>query len=412
MTIARTLRTLSAVAAATGFLAVTGCGAEVGPRATPDQTPTGQRSEVTGTRIAVSYDGGVLVLDRDTLKPVADLKRPGFLRLNPAGDQRHLLVSDGDGFSVLDTGVEVKAHGDHSHYFAGQARFDAVRYPAPEPGHVVRHAGKVALFSDAAGTVRMLKPQEITMTPAADPVWTAPSPHHGVAVPTEEGGMLVSVGTEDGRSGAAVLDKAMKQVAKSDDCPDLHGEATTANGTILAGCTDGALLFKDGAFVKVDSPDPYGRIGTQAGSPESDVVLGDYKTDPDAELEEPTRVSLIDTDSEKLRLVDLGASYSSRSLGRGPDAEALVLGNDGRLHVIDPESGKITQRIKVTDPWQEPTAWQRPRPTLLVEDDTAWVTDPANSTVHVVYLPAGKVVDTVELPQIPNEISGVGAPTA
>ena len=69
------------------------------------------------------------------------------------------------------------------------------------------------------------------------------------------------------------------------------------------------------------------------------MLLGDYKTDPDAELERPTRVSLIDTRDASLRLVDLGTSYSFRSLGRGPEGEALVLGTDGALHVLDPESG-------------------------------------------------------------------------
>ncbi|GAB3763091.1 zinc metallochaperone AztD [Microlunatus parietis] len=396
--------TLTAALAAT-LLAVAGCATPSEPAA-PSGAGT-ERPEVTGPRISVSYNGGILVLDRDTLEPVADLKLPGFLRLNPAGDRRHLLVSTPDGFRVLDTGVEVKGHGDHDHFFAGEATLTDITYPAPEPGHVVRHAAKVALFSDGAGTVQVLDPAKIT-TPPGEPTWTAPAPHHGVAVPLPDGGLFVSVGTEEGRTGAQVLDSSLKEVATSDDCPDLHGEATAANGTVLAGCTDGVLLWKDGKFVKIDSPDEYGRIGNQAGSHRSDVVLGDYKTDPDAELEEPTRISLIDTETGKLRLVELGTSYTFRSLGRGPNGEALVLGTDGRLHVIDPDTGKITKQIKIIEPWREPVDWQDPRPTLLVEDDTAWVTDPATSTVHVIYLPGNKVVDSVELPQVPNEISGVG----
>lgn len=396
--------TLTAALAAT-LLAVAGCATPSEPAA-PSGAGT-ERPEVTGPRISVSYNGGILVLDRDTLEPVADLKLPGFLRLNPAGDRRHLLVSTADGFRVLDTGVEVKGHGDHDHFFAGEAVFTDTTYPAPEPGHVVRHSGKVALFSDGAGTVQVLDPAKINTAPG-EPTWTAPSPHHGVAVPLPDGGLFVSVGTEEGRTGAQVLDSALKEVAASDDCPDLHGEAAAENGTVLAGCTDGVLLWRDGKFVKIDSPDKYGRIGNQAGSPRSDVVLGDYKTDKDAELEEPTRISLIDTETAKLRLVELGTSYTFRSLGRGPNGEALVLGTDGRLHVIDPDTGKITKQIKIIEPWREPVDWQDPRPTLLVEDETAWVTDPATSTVHVIYLPGNKVVDSVELPQVPNEISGVG----
>ncbi len=401
----RHLRWALAAATIATVLATGGCGTPADPAAPPDGAGT-QRPEVTGPRITVSYQGGLLVLDRDTLDPVADLKLPGFLRLNPAGDHRHLFVSTSEGFQLLDTGVEVVGHGDHNHYYADEAALTETTYPAPEPGHVVRHAGKVALFSDGAGTVQVLESTKITAGPVA-PTWTASAPHHGVAVPLDDGGLFVSVGTEEGRTGATVLDAALNPVASSDDCPDLHGEAVARNGVVLAGCTDGVLLWKDAAFVKIDSPDDYGRIGNQAGSEHSDIVLGDYKTDSDAELERPTRVSLIDTEQQKLKLVDLDTSYSFRSLGRGPNGEALVLGTDGRLHVIDPATGKITARIKVTDPWQEPLAWQDPRPTLLVEDSTAWVTDPATSTVHVIYLPGKKVVDSVQLPEVPNEISGV-----
>lgn len=46
------------------------------------------------------------------------------------------------------------------------------------------------------------------------------------------------------------------------------------------------------------------------------VVLGDYKTDPDAELERPERISLVDAATAELKIMEL--DYSSRWLGRGP----------------------------------------------------------------------------------------------
>ena len=73
---------------------------------------------------------------------------------------------------------------------------------------------------------------------------------------------------------------------------------------VTLGCEDGILVFRDGAFTKVASPDAYGRIGNQAGSPASPVVLGDYKTDPDADLERPETVALVDTRTAEIRLVD------------------------------------------------------------------------------------------------------------
>ncbi|WP_392507141.1 hypothetical protein ACF3NT_08295 [Naumannella halotolerans] len=122
---------------------------------------------------------------------------------------------------------------------------------------MVRHADKVALFSDGAGTVQVLDPHDV-MEPPAAPVWTAPQPHHGVAVPLADGGLFVSVGDSEGRSGAAIVDAQGNQLAANDQCPDLHGEATSGNGTVLAGCTDGVLLWKDGLPQNkvVDSVEP------------------------------------------------------------------------------------------------------------------------------------------------------------
>ncbi|MGW0178120.1 hypothetical protein ACWDU1_01995, partial [Nocardia sp. NPDC003345] len=172
-------------------------------------------------------------------------------------------------------------------------------------------------------------------------------------------------------------------------------------------CQNGVLVYRDGKLTKVTSPTPYGRIGNQAGSEESPIVLGDYKKDEDAELERPEQVSLIDTEKGTMRLVDIGTSYTFRSLERGPHGEALVLGTDGGLRVIDPKAGTVTRTIDVLDPWQEPIEWQQPRPALFVRDHTAYVSDPATRQVHRIDLEAGTVAASVTLPDAPNELSGV-----
>lgn len=399
-------RTALAAGAALTALALVGCGQEAGPTAPdPSSTPSPSRTEVGGTRLGVSYAGGVMVLDAGTLELVGDLPREGFLRLNPAGDERHLMVSTGDAFEVLDTGVEVRAHGDHVHYYGGPPALTGASYPAPEAGHVVVHAGTTALFSDGAGTVQLVDSDAVA-SGEPERTWTAADPHHGVAVPLDDGNLLVSVGTADARTGAQVVDPAGTVTDSDASCPGVHGEATAADATVI-GCTDGVLVHDEDGFTKIDSPDDYGRIGNQAGSPESAVVLGDYKVDEDAELERPERVSLVDTEDKELRLVDLGTSYSFRSLGRGPEGEALVLGTDGALHVVDQNSGKVTRRTPVVESWSEPLDWQQPRPTLHVDGILAYVTEPATSELHVVDVTSGKTLQSVTLPHVPNELTGV-----
>ncbi len=110
-----------------------------------------------------------------------------------------------------------------------------------------------------------------------------------------------------------------------------------------------------------------------------------------------------------MRLVDLGTSYTFRSLARGPHGEALVLGTDGKIHVIDPETGKVEKKISVLDSWKEPLDWQQPRPALFVRDHTAYVSDPANKKLTAVDIESGKKLASTELEQAPNEVSGVDA---
>jgi outer membrane protein assembly factor BamB len=136
-------------------------------------------------------------------------------------------------------------------------------------------------------------------------------------------------------------------------------------------------------------------------------VLGDYKQDKDAELERPEQVSLIDTAAGTLKLVDIGTSYTFRSLARGPAGEALVLGTDGNIHVLDPVAGTVTKTIPVTGPWTEPLEWQQPRPAIFVRGGTAYVSDPGTRQVHAVDLASGEKTASVTLPKEPNELSGV-----
>ncbi|MEU3306607.1 zinc metallochaperone AztD [Nocardiopsis sp. NPDC006832] len=343
--------------------------------------------------IVTTYDGGLYVLDGQTLEVIEDIELEGFNRLNPAGDEQHVFVSTSEGFQVLD---------------AVGARLTDTVFAADTPGHVVRHAGRTVLFADGTGEVTAFDTDALGEgTPADLDTYTTEEAHHGVAVELGNGELLVTLGDEEERVGAIVLDENHEEVARSEECPGVHGETTAEGEAVVIGCEDGVLTYQDGEFTKVDSEDDYGRIGNQAGSEDSPIVLGDYKTDPDAELERPEQVALVDTADSSMDLVDLPSSYTFRSLGRGPDGEALVLGTDGTLHVIDPESAEITDGIDLMDAWEEPLEWQEPRPALFVRGGTAYVTDTATDQVHAVDLADGEVTASVTLEQTPNELSGV-----
>lgn len=378
--------------------------------ATPSADPARETLEAQGPspRLGVTYDGGVMVVDAMTLETVGDFPAEGFTRLNSAGDGRHLLLTQGSAFQVLDAGVWSKPHGDHDHSYATDPELTDVTFEAQEPGHVVTHAGKTVLFADGTGEITTFDSQSLTGEELPDlEQMQTPEAHHGVAVELEDGSVLHTIGTEEDRSGAVVLDSEGEEIARSEDCPGVHGETVAADEVVLVGCEDGVLTYQDGEFAKIQAPDDYARIGNVAGSEASPVVLGDYKTDEEAELERPTTISLVNTDDEDITLVELPASYSFRSLGRDADGDALVLGTDGMLRTIEATTGKIAQETSVVQAWEEPMDWQEPRPALHVMGALAYVSEPATKEVHIIDLNTDEVIDSVTLTHTPNEVSSV-----
>lgn len=424
----------AAVAASmSAVLALSACSSDTDSAGSSDSSDdaaseTSESSEAPGAgevsapqpRILATYDGGYLTLDGETLEVLSDEKVDGFNRVNPVGDGRHALLSTGEGFQLIDVGAWTEPHGDHTHSYAGDPVLTDTVFATDTPGHAVAHEGSLALFGDGDGKIQLFDSADflgISGVSGDDgddgddlpepTVVELDDPHHGVAVELSDGTLLHTEGTEDHRDTVVAVDGDGEEIASSSDCEGVHGEATAADEAVAFGCEDGILVYRDGDFTKVDAEDSYGRSGTLAGSDESSVVMGDYKVDEDAEQEHPTRVTLADTADGSSQLVELGTSYSSRSLARGPEGEALVLGTDGKVHVIGPDTGKETDAWDVVDEWDEPAEWQAPRPSLYVQGDRGYVTDPDNNEIHVIDLTDGEILTSAELPETPNELTGV-----
>ncbi|TLM81723.1 hypothetical protein FDW83_14990 [Pseudarthrobacter sp. NamE2] len=396
------VRLLAALAAA--GLMLTGCGTSATPAGSvSSSSPAAATVDAASPRIVTTYDGGVQVLDGASFEVLGDFPIEGFNRVNPAGDGRHVIISTAKGFEVLDTGVWT----DGGKHYAQDPAMTDISFPTSKPGHVVRHDGKTILFSDGTGEVTVFESDDLASGQPQVETHRAEEAHHGVAVELSNGELVLTLGNEEERPGIVVLDKDGKEIARNEDCPGVHGEATAAGEAVVIGCQTGVLVYSNGEITKLDSPTEYGRIGNQAGSEESHITLGDYKQDKDAELERPEKISLINTKAKSLAFVDLGTSYSFRSLARGPHGEALVLGTDGALHVIDPDTAKVTDSFPVVPAWEEPLEWQDPRPTIFVNGHTAYITDPATNTIHAVDVESGKITATGTLEETPNELTAV-----
>ncbi|WP_091230478.1 zinc metallochaperone AztD [Microbacterium sp. 3J1] len=352
-----------------------------------------------GARVAIAYDGGILVLDGETLETVGDFETEPFTRLNAAGDGRHVMVTMSEGFQVLDTGAGS----------TDDAELTDEIFTADTPGHVVRHAGKTVLYADGTSDTTIFDSADLggDALPEFETI-DGVEAHHGVSVVLEDGTFLTTVGNADGRNGIVAKDASGAEIAASDQCPGVHGEGTAKDEAVVFGCEDGALVYADGEITKLSAPDqPYGRMGNAYVSETSPIVVGDYKDDVDAEGYLLHAVTLIDTAAKTLEVVDLpaGVEYTFRDVVRGPDDNAYILSADGSIHVLDPESGEIVDSYPVVEAWEGPAEWQDAHPAIVVAGDIAYVTEPAANCVHAVDLTTGEVLTSVELDVTPNEIA-------
>ena len=404
-----------------GVLALSACGSGAdggasdggGEEAGAAESPSSDRTEVgaLSPRIVLAHEGGVVTLDSADGSVLNETPVEGYVRLNPAGDGRHVAVSASDAVTMYDTGLLAQGHGDHFHYYVQDPALTDLSLEAPMPGHVVPHGDRTAIFADGTGDITVIDPTVLGEGQLDVLEGTATEdPHHGVAVPLSDGGLLTTQGTEDARSTVQVLDADGKVVAETDDCPGVHGEAAaqpTESGDVISlGCENGSVIYRDGEFHKVAIDGDYQRSGNQKGHEDSPIVLADHKVEaePAGGIERPTEIALIDTRDATQQLVDLGSPYWFRSLDRGPDGEALVLTYDGELNILDPDSGENLHEVPVTGEWEEGENWQEAGPMLSVADGTAFVVDPEAKKLSMVDVASGEVYRELDLPVVPHEI--------
>lgn len=379
-------------------LLLAGCASAADPGSAPAAESSDAPAPVAGPRLAVAYEGGVTVFGGDDLAELGDFDSEEFIRLNAAGDGRHVMVTTSKGFQLLD---------------ARAPELTELLVPAAAAGHVVSHADKTVLYDDATSDTTVFDSAALAASEGELPeaeVIPGDTAHHGVSVELEDGTLLTTVGTEAGRTGIRVLDANRDEIASNDQCPGVHGEGTAQGEAVVFGCEDGVLLVKDGEITKLDAPDEFGRSGNAYVSESSPLVVMDYKTDPDAEGYLLRDLALVDTAAGTLETVALpdGVEYTYRGVGRGPAEEAVLIGTDGKLHSIDPATGEITSSLQVVDPWEGPAEWQDPHPSVKVAGERAYVTDPVDSEIVVVDLTTGEIAQTVALDHVPNEIAVIG----
>jgi hypothetical protein len=392
----------------TAALLLTACASAETASSGSSTSPT-STTETPQSRVALTYDGGIYVLDGASLELEADLPISGFNRLNSAGDGRHALVTTAEGFQVLDLGTWTDTDGTST--VADPELTDLV-FEADTAGHVVRHGDKTILFADGSGDITLFETAALLDATDELPeteVVESEAAHHGVAIELEDGTLLSTLGTSESRNGIRVLDENREEIARSEECPSVHGEGAAANEIAVFGCSDGVLVYDAGEITKITAQDAYGRTGNQYVSETSPITIGDYNSDPDSEGYLLSQLLLTDTVAKTSTVVDMpeGVGYTFRDVARGPNDEGVIIGSDGALHILDVETGEFTDSYPVIDAWDGPVEWQDAHPAVVVLGDTAYVTDPATNSIHAVDIETGEITASAALDNAPNEIAVV-----
>ena len=279
--------------------------------------------------------------------------------------------------TLLDTGLRLEGHGDHGDLHVTAPRHLPIGLRGPRPSYTAGAEGRLAAFFDGDGSVLVIEAGREEAPPAR---LSAAHPHHGVAVPfVAAAGPRVAV-SEAARagerpSGVSLRDMAGAEVARSADCPSLHGVGRT--GRVIAfGCADSVLLLDaaSGAFSKLPYPPEAGArmVRNLEGGEDWRLLLGDFG--PDA-------MAVLDPEAGTMRVIGLPARRLHFALGPARADTAFVLTEDGTLHAISTLDGTTRARVAATGRYALEGGAAVARPRLSAAGGLVAVSDPARGRV-------------------------------
>lgn len=349
--------------------------------------------EVDGTRVAIGYDGGVILADSNFT--ILETLETGTSAIALAADHRHAFLNDREEgvIKLLDLGVWTEEHGDHGHTYAEEPALSTYSINGEKPTHFTGHGNKTAIFYDGDGSTEIYTNKSLKTDAKPTPLLTIPGiEHHGVAVPLTNGNYAVSYTDEHDPQtlpeGIIIYDKEGEEITRFDSCPGLHGEASSGSKEdeiVAFGCEGQVFLYSshDNEGLELALPDEDARVGTIKSHDGSLYMLGNYSSKDFPELN--TNITIINTIDKSLQTMDIGTRYAG-AMAVSRTGDGYVLGIDGVLYQIDLAKGEIKSEVQVVNAFEivEGHGHGTVYPTIALMEEGILVTDPADNKILLV----------------------------
>ena len=135
--------------------------------------------------IADHTNGKITVVDAMSGKIIANYGVEGPARLKANETGRLVFATQGaqNRVDVIDSGVSVQSHGDHSDVDVKAPRMTGVSITGSKPSHVNMDSERVAVFFDGDGQASVVSGESLLSGKAKPSTIKAAAPHHGLAAP-------------------------------------------------------------------------------------------------------------------------------------------------------------------------------------------------------------------------------------
>lgn len=324
------------------LVALVGCATPASPADdTPTDPATDTHGEIAGAAelaepavglTSIDGEGRVSHLDllEETTADLGTVRAP----LSMHSDGRYLFAADESGVSVVDSGVWTWDHVDHFHYYRAEARIlgdvegDGIAAVATSNASTT---GGTGLFFPGSGEAVLLDTEALSTGTIVETFRLQTVPGAGLVVPAGSfaavaAGGEVTLHAPDG-----------SPVGEAVACADPSGTITTRVGAVI-GCRDAALLV-----TVADERPAVERIPYPAGTtaPRATAFANREGRPTVAAVAEGVGVWMLDTRERSWTLLPTPEPVVQVTAVDDKDANLLALTADGRVLVLDGETGEL-----------------------------------------------------------------------